>query len=214
MFVRRTSLLALAVALVLASGAPRAEETPAPSASVNITGTYQRSGGPEGPHGYCNGVVVFEKDLPLIGFGLNKRPKEKGRYTYILLFKNGPGKLLGQGVEARVRSSGDNADEVLRIALGGKTVEVAYKYTTEDKTHALKSETVKVGGTEVKPDGPRVFLVDLSGEKVTYRPVKVALPAAVPDLNDGEKKTWPATAVRAVEEMCKKSPEVKKFLGR
>jgi hypothetical protein len=207
----RTALLALP--LVVVSGA-RADETPAASASVNITGSYQRAAGPEGAHGYCNGVVVFEKDLPLIGFGLNQRPKEKGRYTYVLLFKNKPGKLTGTGVSGTVRTTGSGAEERIRLTLGDKVVEVEYQFSADEKTHALKSETVKVGGAAVKPDGPRVFLVDLSGDKVTYRPVKVALPAAVPDFDDGEKKTWPATAVRAVEELCKKSPEVKQFLGR
>jgi hypothetical protein len=207
----RTALLALSLVAAPAAGA---DEKPAASASVNITGSFQRAGGPEGTHGHCNGIVVFEKDLPLIGFGLNKRPKEKGRYTYVLLFKNGPGKLTGTGVAGRLSSTGSSVDESMTLTLGGKAVEIEYKFTADEKTQALKSETVKVGGTAIKPGGPRVFLVDLSGDKVTYRPVKVALPEAVPDFDDGQKKTWPATALRAVEELCKKSPEVKQFLGR
>jgi hypothetical protein len=208
------ALCAALLALPLVLSGARADETPAPTASVNITGSYQRAGGPDGTHGYCNAIVVFEKDLPLIGFGLNKRPREKARYTYVLLFKNKPGKLTGAGVGGSMRSDGNSVEESMRLTLGGKDVEVVYQFSADEKTHALKSETVKVGGTEVKADGPRVFLVDLTGEKVTYRPVKVALPAAVPDFDDGQKKTWAATAVRAVEELCKKSPEVKKFLGR
>ncbi len=43
-------------------------------------------------------------------------------------------------------------------------------------------------------------------------PVRGESPAAVPDL--GAKRSWAATAGRAVEELCKKSPEVKTFLGR
>src|SRR5947209_6242286 len=138
----RAALLALP--LVIISGG-RADDTPARSASVTVVGAYHRVGDDNDSSGYCNGVVVTEDGLPLICFGLNKRPKEKGRYTYVLLFKNGPGKLRGQGVEARFNSSGDNADEFVRMTLGGKAVEVAYKYTTDDKTHALKSETVKLG---------------------------------------------------------------------
>jgi hypothetical protein len=164
--------------------------------------------------GYCNGVVVSENGLPLVCFGLNKRPKEKGRYLYVLLFKNGPDKPTAWGVGGRTRSSGDNADDDLRVKLGDKVIEVAYKYTADEKTHALKSETVKVGGAALKRNGPRVFLVDLSGEKVKYRPLNVDLPEAVPDFNDAEKKTWAATAVRAVEELCKKSPEARIFLNR
>jgi hypothetical protein len=211
MYALRTALVGLSPLLLSAA---RANDTPAPSASVNLLGSYQRSGGGGDSHGHCNGVAVFDKGMPLVAFGLNKRPKEKTRYTYLLLFKNGPVKPTGTGVGGTFRSSGNGVDESIRLTLGDKDVEVAYQYTSDDKTQALKSETVKVGGTEVKPGGPRVFLVDLTGEKVTYRPVKVDLPAAVPDFNDGEKKTWAATAVRAVDELCKKSPEVKTFLGR
>lgn len=206
-------LAVLAPALLVLSAA-RADETPAPSVTVGLLGSYQRAAGGGDSHGHCNAVAVFDKGMPLVAFGLNKRPKEKARYTYLLLFKNGPGKPAGSGVAGTLRSTGNGADETFQLTLGDKVVEVAYKYDSDARTHALKSEAVKVGGTEVKPGGPRVFLVDLSGEKVTYRPVKVDLPAAVPDFDDGEKKTWAATAVRAVDELCKKSPEIKTFLGR
>jgi hypothetical protein len=207
----RTALLASSLLILSAA---RADETPAPTASVNITGSYQRSSGPEGSFGYCNGVVVCEDGRPLVCFGLNKRPKEKGRYTYVLLFKNGPDKPAAWGVRGKASSSGDNADDDLRVVLGPKSVAVAYQYAADEKTHALKSETVKVGGAELKRNGPRVFLVDLTQEKVTYRPVRVELPEAVPDFDDAGKKTWAATAVRAVDELCKKSGEVKLFLNR
>jgi hypothetical protein len=206
--------LALLAPALLVLSAVHADETPAAPATVSLLGSYQRSGGPEGSFGHCNGVAVFEKGRPLIAFGLNKRPKEKTRYTYLLLFKNGPAKPSGIGVGGTLRSTGNGADESIQLTLGDKVVEVAYKYTADEKTHALKSETVKVGGAEIKRNGPRVFLVDLTQDKVKYRPVNVELPGAVPDFNDAEKKTWPATAVRAVDELCKKSPEVKIFLNR
>jgi hypothetical protein len=206
----RAALLALPLVL---SGAG-ADEAPARPASVTVVGSYHRTGDDNDSSGYCNGVVVTEDGRPLICFGLNKRPREKGRYTYVLLFKNGPDRPTAWGTRGRAQTSGDNADDDLRVVLGEKLVEVAYKYTADEKTHALKSETVKVGGAEIKRNGPRVFLVDLSQEKVKYRPLNVALPAAVPDFNDRERKAWAATAVRAVEELCKESPEVRIFLSR
>jgi len=206
----RAALLALPLVL---SGAG-ADEAPARTVSVAVVGAYHRMGDDNDSSGYCNGVVVTEDGRPLICFGLNKRPKEKARYTYVLLFKNGPDRPTAWGTRGRASSGGDNADDDLRIVLGEKSVAVAYKFTADEKTHALKSETVKVGGAEFKRNGPRVFLVDLTQEKVTYRPVRVELPAAVPDFNDGAKKTWAASAVRAVDELCKQSPEVKIFLNR
>lgn len=206
--------LAALSALALVGPAAGSDEAPARPASVTVVGHYHRAGDANDSVGFCNGVVVTEDGFPLICFGLNKRPKEKAKYTYVLLFKNGPDRPTAWGSRGRASTSGDNADDDLRIVLGEKLVEVAYQYTADEKTHALKSETVKVGGAALKRNGPRVFLVDLTQDKLKYRPVGVDLPEVVPDFNDAAKKTWAATAVRAVDELCKKSPEVKIFLNR
>src|SRR5262249_18430572 len=144
-------------------------------------------------------------------FGMNKRPDDKGRYLYILLFKTDGGKLSGSGGGGKFKSSGDSADETLQLTLGKKVIDVAYQYTTDDK-HAVTAETVKIGGKEIKKGDSRVFLVDLTQDKLTYQPVKVDLPGVVPNLDDTERKTWGPTMARAVEDLKKKSAEVKKFL--
>jgi hypothetical protein len=144
-------------------------------------------------------------------FRVEPATRTERQYLYLLLLKS-PGKTSGTGASGRAGSSGDNTDESFKLKLGKKVIHVAYKYTTDDKTRALTSETIKVGTTDIKKDGPRVFLVDLTGEKVTYKPVKVALPDVVPDLTD--KDSWAKTIIQAVEQLRKKSPEVKKFLAK
>ena len=79
---------------------------------------------------------------------------------------------------------------------------------------ADRFETVKLAGKETPADGPRVFLVDLTQDTVTARPVKVDLPEAIPEITDPERKTWPAVLVKAVGELKKKSKEVEEFLGK
>jgi hypothetical protein len=162
--------------------------------------------------GYCNAAVVFDKDLPVACFGVSKQPTDKGQYLYLLLFKNPADKITGAGVSGKTSSSGNSVDESFQVTLGKKVVEIACKFTTDEKTHALTSETITVGTTPIKKDGTRVFLVDLSQDKVTYRPVKVTLPDEVPDLKDTTKKTWAKAVLRAVEQLKKKSPAAKKFL--
>jgi hypothetical protein len=107
-------------------------------------------------------------------------------------------------------AGGNSIDESFQITLGKKTIAIACKLTTDEKTFELTSESIKVGETEIKKDSPWVFLVDLSQEKVTYKPVKGAQADEVPDLKD--RKTWPKTILRAIEQLRKKSPAVKQFL--
>ncbi len=211
MFARIAFLAALAVPL--GAGFARAEDKATPDAYVGLTGVCTRVGSGNDTWGYCTSAVVFDKGFPLVCFGLNKRPKEKGQYLYILLFKNGPAKPTSQGISAGVQGNGARTDEEERVTLGDKEVKIALQYGIDDKTNVLKDEVIRVGGTEIKGDA-RVFLVDLSQKEVTYKPVKVALPTEVPDVGDEGHKTWPATVLRAVEQLRQKSPEVRRFLGQ
>ena len=152
-------------------------------------------------------------------FGLNKLPKEKTRYRYFILFKSGPEKPKGGGTAVRQKSANDwdsgvrTVDDSASIHLY-ETIELAYRLETDVKTHALKKEVIKVGDTELKEGDPRVFLVDFTQEKVSYRPVKVDLPDEAPDLKDLDTNAWSEKALRTVEQLRKNSPVVKEFLEK
>jgi hypothetical protein len=163
--------------------------------------------------------VVLNKKIPVVCFGIRKAPGEKEKYLYILLFKNAPEEKVGDRIEGRGKETNTGGDVFVRFTRSGKAIEITYQYKVDEKTQALKSEMLKVGTTEIKEDSPRVFLVDLIQEKVVYRPVKVDLPTdiptlheRVPELNGPEGKAWAATMLRVVEQIKKKSPEVRKFL--
>lgn len=206
-------LIAAAIALSLLLSPPTrsddAKETKAPSF---LTCALARGGDRETVFGLCNGCVLLEEGRPIACFGVNKRPKEKGRYLYLILFRA----PVGGQADFKVAGSGNtNADRALRddyVVLGGKKIELAYQFAADEKSHALVSEALKVGGKEVKEGDPRVFLVDLTQDKVNYESVKVDLPDAVPDLKDDDKKEWAATLHEAIDQLKKKSPRIAKFL--
>src|SRR5262249_36646361 len=134
--------------------------------------------------GHSTAAVVFDKDLPLVGFGLNKRADGKTRYTYVLLFKNPPGKLKGQGITGNFKHLISEVEENFTLQMGKKKLDIGYAYKSDPETGKLTSETVTLGGKEMPADGPRVFLVDLTQDSVSVKPVKVDLPDVVPDLAD------------------------------
>jgi hypothetical protein len=111
-------------------------------------------------------------------------------------------------------SSERESNGTTRLTLSGKQVEFGYHFKADEKTLALLEETVNVGGKVLKKGDPRVYLIDLTQDKVVYRPVMVDLPDDVPNFNDREKKqTWGPTVLRAIERLKEKSPEVRQFLA-
>jgi hypothetical protein len=164
-------------------------------------------------HGYCGAYVVERGDVPVACFGLNKRPGEKTRYAYLLLFKPPAAKPPGGlKTEGKGRATNFSLDLDFAVTFNGKKVAVAYGFTADEKTNRLRSETVKLGGQELKRDAPRIYLVDLTRREVKFVPVKGNFPVEVPDLTDWEHKGWAKNIDRAIELLKAKSPEVKKFL--
>jgi hypothetical protein len=165
--------------------------------------------------GYCDGVIMFEKYTPRVVFGLNKRPNDKGRYTYFLLLKERPKERAGLEfkMEGRWSSLGHEADGTTRLTLSGKPIEYSYHFKADETTQALLEETVKIGGKVLAKGDPRVYLVDLTRDKVICQPVLVDLPGEVPDLSDREKKTWGPAVRRTIEQLKEKSAEVRQFLA-
>src|SRR5262249_6586467 len=119
-------------------------------------------------------------------------------------------------VAVDVRGSSDTGAEGKGAArVGRKKLELAYKFTTHPLTHAVRKQSLTVGGREVKEGEPRVFVVDLTGEgETTYTPVKVDLPKEAPDVSESKHDTWGPAIRRAVDQLKKDSPELKKLLDR
>ncbi len=202
---------ALACFLLVTPAAP-GDDKKEPLPPFFATQSVSWSESSEGVVGVCNGAVLFERNRPVVCFGINKRPNDKGRYVYLLLFRTAPGDGFDFTVGGSSRTSSDETNSKTSLILEKKTIEVAYKFKADEKTHALMSEALTVGGKEVKEGMPRVFLVDLTQDKVTYEPVKVDLPDALPDLKDGGNEKSVTALHKAIDQLKAKSPEVKKFL--
>jgi hypothetical protein len=206
----RHQALAWAIVLLVA-GAATAEEEPTPGLQIQ---DFLVVGDGADAHGYCGLCVVDHGGVPVACFGLNKRPKEKTQYAYLLLFKAPaaePGGSVGT-VDGKGSSTTFSLDTEATVTFNGKKVTVAYRFTADEKKNTLTSDTVKLGGQEVKGDAPRIHLVDLTRREVTFVPVKVDGSVEVPDLTDRDHKTWARSVDRAIEQLKEKSPEVKKFL--
>jgi hypothetical protein len=172
-------------------------------------------------YGLATGVLVCEQKVspptgfrPVAWFGAVKPTDGKGQFLYLLVFKV-PVDFTAGGLEASFKSQGSSdtgAEGMMAVRLGKKKVEVAYKFATDAKTHAVREQSLTVGGREVKEGEPRLFVVDLTGDEVTYTPVKAGLPVEAPDVSESERDSWGPAVQRAVDRLKKDSPELRKLL--
>jgi hypothetical protein len=210
------SRMAFLLSACVVVGVSAGDEKPAMKYSY-LTGTSVSGGGGGKSHGLAGGVLVCEqKSLrPLAWFGAAKPDDGKSQFLYLLLFKTPADfdgtKNFGFSVTGR-GSSRDGVEGTMTVELQKKKVEVAYKFPTDPKTHAVLKQTLSVGGREVKEGDPRVFVVDLTGEKVKYTPVKVELPKDAPDVSRERSEELGSLIQRAIEQLQKDSPELKKHL--
>jgi len=176
----------------------------------------------EQTYGLATSVLVCEQKLPtpplgfrpIAWFGAFKPVDGKSQLLYLLIFKTQAGFTAGSvnGSFDGHGSSDTGAEGKVAVKFGAKNVEVAYKFAMDPITHAVRKQSLTVGGREMKEGEPRVFVVDLTGEVVTCTPVKVGLPKEAPDVSESKTDSWGPAIERAVDRLKKDSPELKELL--
>jgi hypothetical protein len=196
--------IALAVAAVVAHPTfTTAEDAGTPRKLRSLGGTLATSpdstgcalvGEPSGNAAVCYGLV---------------KVAGKPRYTFFLVFKVDPAKVEthGHGIGSKKGSvlvfGPDGGNLPLEVRLGDKKVEFTYTFQVDRKAGTLR-ESIQIGDKEYSKDVPRVFLVDLTPEKITCRPVKGARPGPA---------GGPDEVAQALHQLKGKHVEVKAFLA-
>lgn len=167
--------------------------------------------------GFVGSCLLEIDGAPAACFGLDKQEGGKARYTYLLLFKVDPKNESGSGTGGSVAgSTGTDGSRDIKVEVeampAGRKVTVAYKLKSEAKTGKVLEESLTVEGKDYGKDGPRVFLVDLTGEKATCVPIKDFVPTAVPDFAAPDE--WAAPITKTIAELKEKSPAAKEFFGQ
>ncbi len=75
-------------------------------------------------------------------------------------------------------------------------------------TKKVTTSKVVVGDVKVSGKDSGVVVVDLTGDKPSYKFVKAALPACKVDLADKDHTSWPRAIDEAVAELKKKSKAI------
>lgn len=165
--------------------------------------------------GFVDGMIMSHDSRPVICYGAQKRPADKGRFTYIILFAPDAAKG-GFSVDFSGKTdsgTGDLADVVAKFKLKQSEFEIAYAYTSDKKTGALTSEKLKINGEEIATNPPQVFLATRDGEKSKLTPVKAKVTTQPPPFAE-DKTAYPFYLQQTIDALKKDSPEVAEFLKK
>ena len=155
--------------------------------------------------GHCCVRLVADDNRPVACFGLDKRPGQKNKPTYLILFKPDPAKrpegigIIGAGEGVGFGAHEASAGTIIQIGNEQK-FRLHYVFRTDPKKPDAHSTTIAIDGNEMKNAQAHVVLVDLTREKPAFRAIKTALPTSVPELNAGIQEWGSATERIAIRE--------------
>lgn len=176
-----------------------ADESEAPRKLTSIAGAIVSS--PDSLGGAIaaepNGNVAASYGFVTVG--------EKRRFTYFLIFKVDPAEIEGGGSRMELKGFfGPNAGDFrMEVGLANKRVDFEYDFEVDRKAGTIR-ESITIGGKAYDKNVPRVFLVDLTQDKITYVPVKDAVPDPAGDVDE---------VAKALKRLQDQHAQVREFLA-
>jgi hypothetical protein len=193
-----------AFAVVCFTGALHADD-PAPSYQLTDSAVLTMGDKVAGHIGAC---LVGQSNKPRICFGLTKEIDGDPRFTFLILFRTEKMDYNPTGAGGEINSDGTVTKTKYVYSLGKFELPLTLETRRDPKTNKVIESKVVVDNLEVSGKESGVVIVDLTGDKPSYKRVKVDLPTCKVDLADKDRKTWTKAIDDAIAELKKKSKEV------
>jgi hypothetical protein len=149
------------------------------SAAQELEQLLSRAQSSSGLWAHLDGAVLMKGNQPVCAFGVRQIGDEPAQYTYFVLFRTLPKSDEEFVVNGPLRSKGGSTNYTVAVAVGKKKIEIAHKMEVDETTKKLTTDELRVGGEAIKPEASRVFVVDLSADPPTVKPVAIKPPATV-----------------------------------
>jgi hypothetical protein len=158
--------------------------------------------------GHIGACVVGQNDKPRICFGMAKEIDGDPQFTFLVLFRTGKKACRPTGTATEVTADGAVTKSRNTFSLGDFELPVTLETKRDPKTNKVAESKVIVGDVDLSGQASGMVVVDLTGDKPSYKLVKADLPACKIDLADKHRTTWPKAIDEAIAELKKKSKEV------
>jgi hypothetical protein len=124
--------------------------------------------------------LCVRKDRPATMMGMVRYANQPRSFTYVFVIKGDEARNSTPRWKSEQSVVGSIAREVGSLELGDKRVEFTYAVEVDPKRKAQPKETLVINNLRTDPKGGRVFLIDLTGKRVTWQQLDVRLPAPPP----------------------------------
>jgi hypothetical protein len=158
--------------------------------------------------GHIGACLVGKGNKPIIAFGLTKEIDGDPQFTFFVLFRTGKKDCRPTGVGGSVESDGADTKIKDLYSLGDFELPLTLQTKRDPKSNNVTESKVVVGNVEASGKEPGLVIVNLTGDKPSYKHLKVALPKCKIDLADKDHKTWGKAIDDAIAELKKKSKDV------
>ncbi len=170
-------------------------------------------GGTSDGLGVQNGTMYIAVGKPGITFGLKQKPGSEPEMAYLVIFRHKvtDGAQVGGGSRNQAVGGGTMRAEMTHdLELHGKMFTIAEELEFDPAAREFKKEAATINGQTVDMKAGRVFLVDFTGDKLTWKQVKAKLPTQLPDLKETDDIR--KLVKQVMKELPRESSEVRQFL--
>ncbi len=161
--------------------------------------------------GHIGACLVGQGNKPRICFGVTKEIDGDPQFTFLVLFRTGKTDCKPSGVGGDIQSDGAVTKFKNVYSLGKFELPLTLESKRDPESQKVIESKVVVGDVEVSGKESGVVIVDLTGDKPSYRFFKSDLPTCNVDLADQDHKTWTKAIDDAITEVKKKSKDVSEY---
>lgn len=159
--------------------------------------------------GSIGSCLMGQNNKPRICFGLIKELDGNPKFTFLALFRTGKKNCNPTGSQSEFKSDGSITIMKNTYELGEFELPLSFEKKHDPKSNKVIFSKVIVGTLEATGKESGVVLVDLTGQKPTYKLVKADLPICKINLADKDRKTWVKVIDDTIAELKKKSKELR-----
>lgn len=131
---------------------------------------------------FQSGMVYLPEGGPGLLLGMHEGPSGSREVRYAVLFHHNatPESAISAAVNSGTSYGGGIASVVDGITIDGKAVDLTMSVRLDKRLNKVTETKMTFNGTEIDYSKGRVFVVDLTGEEVTWSQAAVDFPDSVP----------------------------------
>lgn len=139
---------------------------------------------------FSSGSLYLQRNEPGVLFGIHENPAGVGELSFVMLFRHDLSDAINVTRPSNtITFDGKVATISEGIMINGKGIKLELEIQLNEQKSGIKSTKLSIDGKDVEYAKGRLFLVDFTNEKVSWKQAKLTIPGDLPKLKDIENDT-------------------------